>query len=184
MSSTNRTIDLADWRKKRTKTFTTRDGLELTLRASVTVMDMIAQGIIPAPMLASIMALRDGGDPAAMIGKLDEILPSVNAVVCAAVARPRVISTEAAAALVDRLHRAYPDGTPRDAVATALDDFASGEDVGEISSVPDRLAVAREYASAILVSELDFNDRFDIFTVMTGFGEGQASAAAAFPGAA
>jgi hypothetical protein len=181
MSSDPRTINLADWRRKRTKTFTTRDGLELTMRAGVTVMDLIAQGTIPAPMLASIQGLSSSDDANAILGKLDELLPAINAVCCAAVLRPRVLSLADADALIDRLHRIYIDDTPRDAVSAALNDFAMGEEVPELSSVPERAAIAREYAGAILVSEIDFNDRMDIFTMMTGFGEGQASAAAAFP---
>lgn len=181
MSSDYRTINLTDWRKKRTKTFVTRDGLELTLRASVTVMDMIAQGTIPAPILASIQSLGDSGDMAGILAKIDEVIPAVNAVVCASVLRPRVLSAADADALIDRLHRLYPDGTAREQVAAALDTFALGEEVAELATVPERLAIAREYAAALLVSEIDFNDRMDIFTAMTGFGEGQATAVAAFP---
>jgi hypothetical protein len=184
-SDPNRTINLADWRKKRTRTFETRDGLTLILRHGITVMDMIAQGTIPAPMLAAIQGLASDGDTASILEKIDEVIPAVNAVTVAAVVRPRVLSLADADALIDRLHRIYPEGTPRAVVTAALDTAAQGEDVPEIDTVPERAAIAREYREALLVSEIDFNDRMDIFTMMTGFGEGPAAAApAAFPVAA
>lgn len=172
MSQPYHKIDLKDWKKKRTAVFTTGDGLQLTYRRAG-LADLAAQGTIPLPLLAKLERLKDG-KAEAILGEIDELAKAINAVVCAVVKSPLVLSVEQANAIVDQVYQTYV-GTPvtREQVAVWLDEAGAGETVPQLAG-PERAALVERYTSAVLVTDIDFEDRMQLFNLLAG--EGQAMA--------
>lgn len=179
MSQPYHKIDLKDWKKKRTATFITSDGLELTYRR-LGLADLAAQGTVPLPLLARLERLKNG-KAEDILGEIDELAKAVNAVVCAAVKSPLVLSVADANTIVDQVHQTYV-GTPvtREQVALWLDEAGAGETVPQLAG-PERATLVERYTTSVLVTDIDFEDRMQLFNLLAG--EGQAIATFSEPAA-
>jgi len=171
-------LDLRDWRKKRVGTFVTSDGLALTYR-KIHLADLAAQGVVPMPLFAKLEKLQTG-DTSAVLNEIDDLVVAINAVVCATVKQPHVLSVEAANALIDQVHATFA-GTAvrREEVAAWLDAAAAGEEAPELDD-PARAELVARYIGAVLVTDIAFEDRMALFTLLTE----EAQQLATFPGAA
>lgn len=171
-------LSLRDWRSKRTRAYTTADGLTFQLRIC-SVLDLMEEGVIPQALLGKIQTLTNKPADevaAAMANDLDDFVRMVNAVVCALVRSPRVLSRRGATDLIDAVHRTYGDAATRDDVVAWLDAALAGVEVPELAGTARAALVAR-YCESVLVEEIDWEDRQAIFTLaMAGVGP-----AATFP---
>lgn len=83
---------LKAWRQKRQESMVLPSGLEVTLR-KVDLMDLVAGGQIPAPLLSQIEGLSDlseadAADNTKMLEKLPEYIDAINALVMGCVIDP------------------------------------------------------------------------------------------------
>lgn len=169
-------LNLKDWRKLKVRTFTTADGLELTLR-TCTVLDLAEEGAIPQAMLAKLQSMTEEQMAAAGIEHMDDFARMVNALVAATVKRPRVLSRQAANDLIDAIHKTFAGtAVSREQVAEWLDEAMLGDAPAALAG-PERAELVARYTGAILVEEIAWEDRQAIFDLaMAGVGP-----AATFP---
>jgi hypothetical protein len=101
--------NLAEWRKLRTITHTTADGLVLTLRQA-SVLDLAEQGAIPQSILGTLTGLQGKSEAESQtiaMEHMDALAATINAVVCAMVRRPAVLSLATAQSIVQRVAETY-----------------------------------------------------------------------------
>jgi hypothetical protein len=160
--------NLREWRSLKRKTYIIAGGLEIVTR-DVNLVDLVAQGLIPKPLLGMIEALNKRsaqGDQQVRMEEFNEYAEMINAVVRAMVVSPPILATKEIEQIHDQIAALFEDGIGKSQIRSWIDSYLIGEEPApelDFERMPKLKTLVDQLATSLSMNDIPLTNKIEMF---------------------